>query len=261
MNTSDLQKLKPVYIHEADYSSDNEVSLVDLATILIKHKMTVIIIFIVTCAIGITMALLTPRIYTFSTTIEIGSQVINGSIQPFESPQALVAKLQYSYIPQILTEYKQSSPDNTQRYQIKASVPKGSNITLLESRGTSDQENTIKTLLQKVSQKAVQDHKRLFISVDTELKIRLEQATNSLNSADNKSDTTPNLVELLTLQLANLRNTREILPPIRSLDPTGGSRKVIVVVSVIAGLFLGIFVAFFAEFWAKIKQKTAANKN
>ena len=64
----------------------------------------------------------------------------------------------------------------------------------------------------------------------------------------------------LALGVTILRNTREILPPIRSIDPTGGSRKIIVVISAITGLFLGIFAAFFTEFLSKVKQKIAMDE-
>lgn len=264
MKTSDLQELKPIYIYEADYSKDDEISLVDLAMILIKRKLMIAIIFTIIFALGVTMALSTPRIYTFSTTIEIGSQIINGSIQPFESPQALLAKLQYSYIPQVLIEHKQSSSDNKAKYQIKASVPKGGNIILLETKGTNDQEDILKALLQTVSQKAIQDHDRIFTSVKSDLKARLKQAETNLKSikSDDEKEIAINqsLIERLSSKLTNLRNTREVLPPIISIDPTGGSRKIIVVISAFAGLFLGVFAAFFAEFLSKVKQRITADK-
>ena len=264
MKTNDPKELKPVYIHEMNYSTDDEISLIDLAIVLIRHKTIIAVIFTATIALGVTMTLFTPRIYTFSSTIEIGSQIINSSIQPLESPQALLAKLQYGYIPQLLIEHKQSSPSNKKKYQIKASVPKGSNILLLETKGTKEQEDILKTLLQTVSQKAIQDHNHILASVRSNLKARLKQTNNNLKSLKSGSEkevaTNQELIEILNSQLANLRNTREILPPIRSIDPTGGSRKTIIVISAITGLFLGVFTAFFTEFLSKVKQKLATDK-
>jgi len=261
MKTNDLQELKPVYIHEASYTAGDEISLVDLAMVLVRRKVMIISIFIVFIVSGITLALLIPRTYTFSTTIEIGSQIISGSIKPFESPQALLAKLQYSYIPQILSEHKQSHPDDKNKYRINSSVPSGSNITLLEIKGTEDQADTLKQLLQITSQKAIEDHNRIFQSVKKNLETRLIQATNNLrtlrNSKNNETEvaSSQSIIESLSSQLANLRNTREVLPPIRSLDPTGSGRKTIVIITAIAGIFLGVFAAFFAEFLSKVKLK------
>jgi len=267
MKTSDLQELKPVYVYKADYYTDDELSLIDLAMVLTRRKTMIAIIFIALIALGVALALFTPRTYTYSATIEIGSQFISGSSKPFESPYALAAKLQYSYILQVLIEHKQSSPNDKNRYQIKASVPEGSNIILLETKGTEDQGNTLIGLLQSVNQLAIRDHNRIYTSVKSDLEARLIQTTNTLKSLENESTnkttiaTNQNIIESLKSQLANLHNTREVLPPIRSIDPTGGSRKIIVVISAFAGIFLGIFVAFFSEFLSKIKQKINEKSN
>jgi len=229
--------------------------------VLIRRKTMIAVIFTVILALGVTKALFTPRIYTVSATIEIGNQIINGTIQPLESPQALLAKLQYSYIPQILVEHKQTSPDDKKRYQITSRVPTGSNITLLEIKGTEDQVDTLINLLQAVSQKAIQDHSRIFTSAKSGLETRLNQAYNTLKSLKNDSNNesgiaiNQTIIETLKSQLTNLRNTREISPPIRSIDPTGGSRKLIVIIFAFAGIFLGVFAAFFTEFLSKVKKK------
>ena len=261
MKNNESQELKPIYIHETGYSTDDEINMVDLVKTLFKHKTLIAVIFTIIIALGVIVALFTPRIYTFSSTIEIGSQIINGLIQPLESPQALLAKLQYSYIPQILVERRQSSPNDKTKYQIKSSAPKDGNITLLEIKGTEDQADILVNLLQAVSQKAIQDHSRIFTSVKSDLDTRLNQAVNTLNSLKNVSNNkteiaiNTNTIEKLKSQLSNLRNTREIQPPIKSIDPTGGSRKIIVVIFAFAGIFLGVFAAFFTEFLSKVKKK------
>ncbi len=263
MKTSDLQELKPIYIHEADYSKDDEISLVDLVMMLTHRKILIASIFIICVTLGSAKSLITSKTYTYSTSIEIGSQIIGGSIIPFETPQALLAKLQYSYIPQTLSELKQSSPEDKTRHYVKSSVPTGSNITLMKTKGTEDKAVILKRLLQQISQKAIQDHSRIFQSVKKSLETRLNQATLRLKSIKN-NDTeimlTQNTIESLSSQLANLRNTREILPPIRSIEPTGSSLGIIIIISAIAGLFLGIFAAFFTEFLSKVRQKLAADE-
>ena len=83
------------------------------------------------------------------------------------------------------------------------------------------------------------------------------------NTDDNETEvsTQQNLIELYSSQLANLRKTREILPPMKSIEPTGTSRKLIVIISAFAGVFLGVFSAFFAEFVAKIREASRQNKD
>ena len=270
MKISDSQELKPIYIHEIDKSTNDELSLVDLAMILFHHKIMIVIIFATFTILGVVTALSTPKAYTFSTTIEIGSQIVSGAVVPFESPRALLAKLQHSYIPLILSEHKKSFPDDNKKYRIKSSVPSGSNITLLEIKGTLDQEKNSKKLLHTLSQKAIQDHSRIFDSVKANLKMRLDHSTNNLKTLiiDSKAEigskseiaATRDTIESLTSQIANLRNTHEVLPPIRSLEPTGRSRLVTVIIFTFIGAFLALLTPFFTEFVSTVKEKIKKSK-
>ena len=42
----------------------------------------------------------------------------------------------------------------------------------------------------------------------------------------------------------------------QSLEPVGVGKKIIVVISLLAGLFVGVFAVFFFEFISKVKEKT-----
>ena len=261
MKAPDRQELKPVYIHEVNSSADDEISLFDLTMVLIRRKRMITVITTFIFSLGVIAALLIPKSYTFSTSIEIGSQIFNGTIKPFESPETLLAKVQHVFIPQALNEQRQTNPEDKTKYKITASVPKSSVIIVLEIKGTEDDADLLKHLLQSITQKATLDHSRIYDSVRNNITSRLKQATSELQilkqSNDNETELTTqqNLIENYSSQLANLRETREILPPMKSLEPTGTSRKLIVIISAFAGIFLGVFSAFFAEFVAKVKEK------
>lgn len=263
MKNSDAKEIRPVYIQEAYYSVDDEINMINLAIVLVQHKFLIATFFIVFSLLGVTLALISPKTYTFSTTIEIGNQLIDGAVVPFESPPALSAKLQYNYIPLILSEYKKSHPNDKEKFKITSSVPAGSNITLLETKGTEDQASTLINFLQKLSDKAILDHSRIYQSLKTNLETRLNKATNYLKqfkNSDSESDKDEiaeyqNIIETTTAELANLSNTRQVLPPIQSLNPTGTSKIVIVLVSALIGIILGVFAAFFTSFASKVKQR------
>ena len=122
-------------------------------------------------------------------------------------------------------------------------------------------------MLQSITQKAILDHNRIYDSVRENIASRLTQATSELqalkNSNDNETEITTqqNLVETYSSQLANLRETREISSPMKSIEPTGTSRKLIVIISAFAGIFLGVFSAFFAEFVAKVREISRQKKD
>ena len=148
MKNNELQQVRPIYIHEADYVTNYQFSLISLVATLYRRKFLIAIVLIIFLSSGVAYALLTPRTYTSSVTVEVGSQIIDGSIQPFESADTLLAKIQYNYIIQTLKEHRQSNPSDKNRYKIKSSVPIDSNLAVLELDGTEEQTGTVHNLLQ-----------------------------------------------------------------------------------------------------------------
>ncbi len=260
MKNSDLQELKPIYIHEANNVAADEISLIDLAMVLVRRKKMIAVIIIIITALGAVMALAKPKTYTFRTSIEIGNQVVNGTILPFESTQNLLAKIKYSFVPQILSMEKLSQ-SGERKYTIRSSVPKSSDIIVLEVEGTEGQAKILTNILKEITKKSIQDHERIYDAVKqnfTFLKMQAEGEIALLNTEkDRRTEEIlllKNSIDTYNLKLANLRNTREVSFPMRSIEPTGISRKFIVIIAALAGIFIAVFSSFFAEFVSKVKK-------
>lgn len=263
MKDNELQQLKPVYIHEAFAAHDDEISLVDLALVLVRRKIIIIGILGLFIAAGITQALMTEKTYNYRSSIEIGTQMIDGNIKPIESPSSLLAKVNYSFIPKTLHQHQQQNPEDESAYEITASNPSGSSVITLSMSATEDQSELVHGFIKSITRDIAQEHEALFNTIKETLELQLTQATNRLNSMGNSSE---NLAEKNSLQdkidsylsqLANLRGTRVISQPMKSQKPSGTSRKLIVVIAAFAGLFIGIFAAFFIEFAGKVREKKA----
>lgn len=256
------QELRPIYIGESSNYNDDDISLIDLAITIVRRKVLFFRVFVLIFALGTTFALLVPNKFTYSATIEVGWQIIGGTIKYIETPKTLIAKLEHGYITQTLTEHRQTHPEDTKKYIINAKTPEAdSSIILLQTSGRESQSEILKGFLQTIIQKAVQDHNRMYQSIKNDMESRLKQANNSLkllrNSKDNETEVASyqNIIESLSSRLANLHNTREALPPIKSLEPTSTSRVTMVIASILTAIFLGIFAVFTAEFLSKIKEK------
>ena len=186
---------------------------------------------------------------------------------PFESPQTLLAKMQHVFIPQALNEQRQSNPEDKTKYKIKASIPKSSVIIVLEIKGAEEQADLIKHLLQNITQQATLDHSRIYDSVRKNITSLLNKATTELlmlkKTNENKTEiaSQQSMIDIYSSQLANLRNTREILPPMKSIEPIRTSKKLIVIITAFMGIFLGVISAFFADFVEKIKEASRQSKD
>ena len=263
MKDNELQQLKPVYIHEAFATHDDETSLVDLALVLVRRKNIIITILSLFIAAGIAYALTIEKKYSYRSSIEIGTQMINGEMKPIESPSSLLAKVDYSFIPKTLYQHRHKNPDDEQAYEITASNPKGSHVITLSMSAPEDQSELVYGFIKSISQNIMQEHKELFNTIKETLELQLTQATNRLNSMGSSSE---NLTEKNSLQdkidsylsqLANLRATKIISQPMKSQKPSGTSNKLVVIIASFAGLFIGIFSAFFIEFAGKVREKKA----
>ncbi len=265
MKNNNLQESKPFYIHESSHSVDNEIDLIDLATVFIRRKKMIASISIFITTLGVILALLSPKSYSFTTSIEVGSQIINGTINPLESSQTLLAKIQYVFIQQTLNEQRLTliNQGDKKRHKIKARIPKNSEIIVLEIIGTEEEASLMVALLQKVTQLAVQDHQRIYDAVKKNL-LALEKksqvALTSLNFKSNddfveKRRFLQGNIDIQKSQLANLRSTREILPPMKSLESINTSKTLVVTIITFVGILLAIFSAFLAEFIVRVKER------
>jgi hypothetical protein len=341
-------------LEHGPYYMEDEISLIDLWLVLIKRRNILIAVWGFIALVALIAALAMPKQYTFSTSIEIGSRIINENIRPIEEPQTLLAKVQESYIPLAQHEFNLTHPDNTNVFKITARIPKGSEIVVLESKGTQTDSEILKTLQQSVVDKVKQDHQRIIGTLRQEVEIernvaksKLEElkdevklvnakqkrlndmsqllknqiedtkkyianvtdsrlkAANEVNNeatamtllmldtdiqqqrerlaqleerlfikvaeeqdniekklADNKRAQANQQDQISTLetQLINLRETRPLVPPMQSNEPTGLSKKIVVLLGLIVGVIVAIFIAFFAEFLSKAQEQITMNR-
>jgi capsular polysaccharide biosynthesis protein len=105
----------------------------------------------------------------------------------------------------------------------------------------------------------MQQYSERLAEIDERLKIKLVDKRDELTKqlADNRRAqiSQQDTVVKLEMQLANLRETRALLPPMRSPEASGPGATLIVLLSLVLGLMLGVFAAFFAEFLAKVRSQ------
>lgn len=265
MKNNNLKESNPVYIQEAVYSNDDEISLTDLAIILIRRRRLISIIVICFIALGVATALLITKKYAYSTSLEIGSQLISGSVEYFESPETLLAKLQHGFIPQTLNNHLADQKDR-KKYKINADIPKDSVIVVLKTKGTVEESAVASKLLTNIINKAIQDHKRIYDAVKNNLiaqknhtELELAALDTTLENVDEKELLLRSKLTALESQLANLRSTRVIVPPLKSIEPVSISRTLLVIAVAVISTFLAIITAFIAEFISTVKERDREN--
>lgn len=141
------------YLQYVEPSATDEVTLVDLWLVLQRHTRLIAGIFAAVLALGLVLALLMPRHYAYTTTIQIARDG-NGLL---EQPETLLAKLNESYIPYVLQQQFGADPA-APRPRIEASIPKDSRIIVMRSQGPADAQELHVRLHGLIMERLAQDH-------------------------------------------------------------------------------------------------------
>ena len=164
------------------YDPYDEISLVDVARVVWRHRRAALATLLAVIVAGVAVAFLTPKKYTYSTTIEIGSQVEGGGIVPIEAPDTALAKLRESYIPQERHRYLEAHPGVDKMLAVEARVPKGSQLVVLESTARAEDGSAYQHIQEQVVQALVADHARVFEDQRTVAALAKQRAERDLQA-------------------------------------------------------------------------------
>ncbi len=166
---------------------DDEISLIDLWLVMVRHRRLIMIIAGVITALAVVYALIRSPKYNYTTAIEIGTQVQNDAIEPVESAATVMGKLMESYIPAALHAYYSTHPDDTFKYKFKARVPKDSQLVLLESSAPESRGATVINLEEEIVQALVKDNERLTKTISNGLELQQKTAQEQLAQLKNEA--------------------------------------------------------------------------
>ena len=182
----------------------NEISLVDLLRVLIKRKNTLLTVFFLFLLGGIVLAIILPKQYQYTTTIEIGTTVVKDDIRLIDDPETLLAKIQESYIPLALLHYRNAHPNDDIKYNVTARIPKKSQIIVLEAEGSQNTADVYKQVEKNIVDQIIEDHSRLILVIHKEYQLEIEKINNEVASLQDQS-------KLLEAKIESLGENEKLL--------------------------------------------------
>ena len=218
--------------HEHPY--DDEIDLVELAASLWEKKWIILGVTALCAAIGVAYALVRTPVYEYSTTIEIGTRLIDGETLLIEPPQTVVAKLERNYIPEAIRTFERElQEDNGDGPNLSVNVgsPSNTNLAVLTSEGSDEIGEYYIPLHSRVLQRLVKDHERAAelerlrlenqieearrkleeLTDELVLKVERDELESQLTSARNKLAQLKDQEELLKGEIENLDVQEEIV--------------------------------------------------
>ena len=241
------QAMHPAYPQYAD----DEISLVDLAKILIARKVWFFVVFALVVIMSGVFALTKhpqPPIplsenptLAFTTLIAIGYKTPTVFIEPLASVQTLIEDA-YS----IQARFEEPDFNGLAldiSYEARGSInQEGSNILRMTTLGKLDQQDTISAFHRAVAEPLIGRHQQLA----DEIKQQHGQAVNQ--------------EQVTQVTATALAATANPLPLTKLSLQSGTSPKLILALGIVLGLISGVMSAFFVEFVSRVKQSLAEDK-
>jgi uncharacterized protein involved in exopolysaccharide biosynthesis len=205
----------------ASLRSDDEIDLIDLLIILIRHKWAAAGVFGLTVFVGAMFAFLKPETFTYTTSIQIANGV-SGLIEP---PGTVLAKLNESYIPFSLHAAREQSP-GSDAIKITARIPKDSQIISLESFGARDDQARHARLHQAVIDQLIRDHNRVLDAIRLNLQAEADRVRRQLDAIKSEDALLQERAKKLDEQEASLQS--QIAEVRKRIDQDQAQRRQIV---------------------------------
>ncbi len=179
MEDENIEKNHHEHGPEASQYNDEELTLTDIALILLRYKYIIISFFVFGIILGAFGYLMKTPTYSYYVNLEIGKifpltdlNKDNIAFKPLEERSSILAKLKDVYIPGALYSSKNAKNNKKNKLNIKVEMPRKSNIVKIETRTKPENEKHARSTLEKIALRLVEDHnvKQLFF-----LRIPLEK--------------------------------------------------------------------------------------
>lgn len=217
------------------YYQEDEISLMDLFLVLVRRRMTIVLVLGICALMGILYALVKSEKYPFTTRIEIGRLVIKDGdtqrLELIEKPEAVLAKINDGYIPIIQNNYLLENPEKTTAPKITARVPRNGEVIIVESIGKKEAEELHLTMHQDIVDSVIADHdkkallnKNGYIADLDRAKIKLEELTDPAYLDVKKKTLEIKLVEA-QVDLARLSDPVALAVPKKALESEANRSK------------------------------------
>lgn len=236
---------------------DDEISLVDLAVILIRRWKAMAVIFVVVVGIAVAAAFLLPKSYQYTSLYSVAEYTnSNGQRVAIESPASVVAKAQNLYLGQATRKLLEKHELETLPFNVSVSNPSNTLLLQLDSDAAEENQPLVSELHQQIIDSLQQDQAQLVERRHDSLERQLASAKQALESAQ-QSDS-PSAAELIATyysrisdiegQLNELREGEITQHAVQSLEPTGVSKKLVLATGILLGGMLAIIGVFLMQF-------------
>lgn len=245
---------------------DDEISLVDLAKILVRRWKALVIIFVLVVGAALAYALLMPRTYQYVSIYDVAEKAPTRAL---EAPSSLVAKASNLYLGPLTRELIAEQGWENLPFEVTINNPPDTLLVTLSSQASPDYVEQVKALHEHLLERLQQGQQRLVERQQETLQGQLESTKDSLEALRNSnSPSAGELIATYTARIAELEASLADLQEgevnqvaVQSLEPAGTSRTLIVALGLVFGAMLAVIGVFVMQFASLVRTSLREDKS
>jgi len=180
------------------YPSD-EIDLVEVGVSLWRRWKIMLVVFLVCLGLGLVVALVFPKKYEYSTTIQIGTQVVGDKLQPIEAPDSAAKKIENGFLPQIVQQQAKKNGINPKKLSFSVSSPPKTSLVIISGKAPDSLADEFKSIEKAAAQALIKSELPLTTVMRAKLESELTDAQSSVRELED-----PKYKKLLQTQIASL---------------------------------------------------------
>lgn len=161
-------------------------------------------VFLGCVGLALALALLIPKKYNYSTTIQIGTQVVGDKLQSIEPPDSAAKKIENGFLPQIVQQQAQEAGINPKGLSFNVSSPPKTNLVVISGNASVKLSHAFISVEKAAAQALINSELPLTKVMRAKLESELADAQSSVQELED-----PKYKQLLQSQIASLETFKK----------------------------------------------------
>ncbi len=248
-------------MNQENNTYQDEISLVDLATIFVRRIWLFIVLFVLFVVGGVVFALLQEEQYEYVSLYQIAEM---GADKPVEKPAKAIAVLQSQRLPELKAAYK--AEGERVPVNVSFSNPEDTSLVRISSEAVKDSAEDVRAFHKELLDHLKSRHEKQIVDARSNIETRLDSVVRTLDALKQTPEAGQAVAEVMQKQvelegeLASLSSGELMVVGRESIERVAPNRKLIVVLATVVGFVFAFVAVFFAEFASLVRKALREQK-
>jgi len=249
-------------MNQENNTYQDEISLVDLATIFVRRIWLFIVLFVLFVVGGVVFALLQDEQYEYVSLYQIAEK---SAEEPVEKPAKAIAVMQSQRLPELEAAYKAEHGERVP-FNVSFSNPEDTSLVRISSEAVKDSAEDVRAFHKELLDHLKSRHEKQIVDARSNIETRLDSVVRTLEALKQTPEAGQAVAEVMQKQvelegeLASLSSGELMVVGRESIERVAPNRKLIVVLAAVVGFIFAFVAVFFAEFASLVRKALREQK-